>query len=133
MLCCCEKLSASIRKRPLNIILIFGVGALYLINNSYLKVHTTGVLQAFFIGYFNDLICPLFLLSYSNLLLLAVDRELTHLWAICVITVISGCIWEFAAPLVKKTSVTDPMDIVCYIIGAIAYWVILSFSRGKFK
>lgn len=49
----------SIRKRPLNIILIQLVIVAYLINNLFFKVYTSGAVQQFFICYFNDLICPL--------------------------------------------------------------------------
>ncbi len=70
----------SIRKRPLNIILIFIGAMLYLINNLFLKENLPRTISWFFTGYFNDLICPLIFFSYANMLLLTTGRELQRLF-----------------------------------------------------
>ena len=126
-----KKILVSIRKRPVNLILIFVVIAAYLLNNLYLKSHTVGVVRLFFIGYFNDFICPLFFFSYANLLLITVNKEITRLWATCLISFLTGCIWEFVTPLMKSSSITDPLDIVCYVTGGIVYWAILRCIQNK--
>lgn len=38
----------------------------------------------------------------------------------------AGLIWEFGAPILKKTSVSDIWDLVCYMVGGVLYWVILT-------
>ena len=62
-----KKIVESIRKRPVNLMLLILVVFAYWINNLFLKEHSGGLLRVFFIGYFNDLICPLFFFSYANM------------------------------------------------------------------
>lgn len=124
-----KKLYASIRKRPVNPVLMIGVLALYCANNHYLKFQTDGVLRLFFVCYFNDLICPLFFFAYANLLLLTVGRELHKLWCIALIGLGISLIWEFFAPVLKPTATADPVDIICYLLGSTGYWAILHFVR----
>lgn len=119
----------SIKHRPLNMALIPIVLVLYLLNNNYFKLHTTGIIRYFLICYFNDLICPLLFFSYANLLLLTVNREITQLWLICLIGLCASCFWEFGAPYIKATAITDPVDIVFYLTGSIIYWGMLRCSR----
>ncbi len=99
---------------------------LYLANNLCFKKITTGNFHTFMNGYFNDLICPFFLLSYANILLLCVGNELRKLHWILLFMFVAGCIWEFAAPLFKPTAVTDIWDLVCYICGGFLYWIVLT-------
>jgi len=129
-----KKLLFSIKTRPLNIILIAIVLILYFLNNNVFKVYTTGLLQRFFISYFNDLMCPLFFVSYSNLLLITVNKEMRKLHWILLLCLSAGLLWEFVAPLVKHSSVTDFFDLLCYLIGAAVYWLILTFTiNGKMR
>ena len=123
-----HKLIDSIKKRPLNIILIFIVAILYVVNNIWLKDLVSYNIRWFFVCYFNDLICPLLFLSYCNLLLLTTNREVTSLKALFLIGLAVGVIWEFGAPILKPTSTTDLMDIVCYLMGSILYWFILRLN-----
>ena len=85
----------------------------------------------FFIGYFNDLICPLFFFSYANMLLITVGKEIARLWVICLVSLCTSCVWEFVAPLMKPSSTTDPLDIFCYITGGVVYWAILRYIKNK--
>ena len=126
-----KKLAWSIQKRPVNPILILAVAGAYVINNCYLKAHTGGALQYFLICHFNDLICPLLFFAYANLLLLTVEREITRLWVILLISMGTSFLWEFAAPLFKASATTDPVDLACYIAGGILYWVILRCTAKK--
>ncbi len=123
-----HKLIDSIKKRPLNIILIFIVAILYVVNNIWLKDLVSYNIRWFFVCYFNDFICPLLFLSYCNLLLLTTNREVTSLKAMFLIGLAVGVIWEFGAPILKPTSTTDLMDIVCYLMGSILYWFILRLN-----
>ena len=120
----------SIRKRPINIILMVLVAALYVINNKVLKLQTHGIIREFFVCYFNDLLCPYFFLSYANLLLITCDREMTSLKVLLMVSLTAGIVWEFAAPLMKKGSVTDLGDLLCYVISTVGYWGILRLTKG---
>ena len=126
-----KKIIESIRKRPVNLILLVAVIIAYLFNNLHLKSHTGGAIRLFFVCYFNDLICPLFFFSYANILLITVNKEITRLWVICLISFCTSCVWEFVAPLMKPSSTTDFLDIVCYVTGGIVYWAILRYINNK--
>jgi hypothetical protein len=125
------RLIFAIKQRPWNLVLIFIVICLYLINNLYLKMNTTGLVQRFFVCYFNDLICPLLFMSYSNLLLFTVNRELSRFLWIMLVGLLSGVVWELCGQIFKPSAVADIYDLVCYIIGAFLYWLINRINRGK--
>lgn len=36
----------------------------------------------------------------------------------------AGFVWEYFAPVINNTAVTDPMDLVCYFMGTITYYII---------
>lgn len=120
-----KSLFISVQKRPVNILLMIFVSGLYLANNLIIKPNSDGILHMFFCCYFNDLICPLFFFAYTNMLLLTVDKELTNFWAICGMGVVVSVAWEYGAPYLKPSSVSDPVDIVCYIAGSVLYWGLL--------
>ncbi len=120
----------SIRKRPLNIILIQLAIVAYLINNLFFKVYTSGAVQHFFVCYFNDLICPLLFFSYMNILLITLNIEINKLWTVLLIAICIGCVWELITPLIKTSSIRDPVDFLCYIIGSVLYWLILCFTSN---
>ena len=80
-----NKLIDSIRKRPLNLILMVAVFFLYYLNNKVFKVYLDGLLHEFCVSYLNDLMVPFFFVSYCNFLLLTVGKELTSLKKILII------------------------------------------------
>ena len=110
---------------PINGYLIVIVLILYFFNNAVFKVSFEGMAGIFFNGYFNDLICPLFFLSYANILLITVNRGLFTFLKILILISVSGIIWEVFAPFLKENSVTDILDFCCYIIGAILYYLLI--------
>lgn len=120
-----NKIRESIRKKPINFILIAMVLVLYILNNSFLKSVKNSVMHYFFVCYFNDLICPLLLLGYSNILLLTVGHELRKIQHILLFCSATSFVWEFIAPIFKRSSVTDYGDILCYLCGGIIYWWIM--------
>lgn len=121
-----QKIIASIKHRPLNFVLIFFVIMLYLINNNLIKPNTTGIVHIFFVSFFNDLLCPYFFLAYANLLLITCDREMTKIKVLLLVCLAAGCVWEFVAPYMKRDSVTDPLDLMCYAISTVGYWKLLN-------
>lgn len=125
-----KKIILSIKKRPINIIFIVLTLVLYFINNLLFKKITTGALYLFMKGYFNDLICPFFFISYCNLLLLTVNKEMVKLHWLLLFSLCAGLVWEFVAPLIKENSVTDILDLVCYLVGTFFYWLLLKINRN---
>ena len=99
---------------------------LYFFNNLYLKENTSGLLQKFLICHFNDFMCPIFLFSYSNILLITVNREIKKLNWLMLFGLCSGFVWEFFAPVIKTASVTDAIDLIFYVLGTYLYWIIMS-------
>lgn len=120
-----KKIVLSIKEKPVNLILIIMVLCLYLLNNKYLKPCTEGIIQQFFICYFNDLICPLLFISYSNMLLISINKEIKRFKWIMFFGFCSGLVWEFIAPLLNPMSVTDIVDLLFYTLGAFFYWGII--------
>ena len=125
-----DDLLRSIRNNRQNVFLIMTVCVLYSLNNLLIKPMSQGLLHYFFVCYFNDLLAPVFMLSYSNIFLGTKDLKLTKPAHILLFTIVMGCIWEFAAPYLKKRSVTDPYDFVCYVLGSFLY---MGLTNGTTK
>lgn len=100
---------------------------LYLINQKLLK-KTQNI---FFIGYFNDLLAPILLLAFSDLLL-SFQKEELKIKQIYIFIIVCSILWEFIVPLYKKNSVCDLLDIVMYLLGASIY-IILKVIKEKGK
>ena len=120
-----KKLLHSMAVRPVNPVLILGVAMLYGFNNLWLKSHTSGEVNYFFVCHFNDLICPLLFVGYSNLLLLTVGKEIRKLHWILLFCFCACLIWEFFAPVLKSSVTPDWWDVTFYMAGGILYWAIL--------
>lgn len=114
-----------IKKRPEYAVMAVCVILLYSFNNIYLKVVTVGIVNYFFVCYFNDLICPVLFLSYINILTMSVNKEVRKLWVILVICILSGLFWELKFPMLKHEAVSDPYDILFYIFGGLIYCIIV--------
>ena len=125
-----EKIKDSLRQRPVNGVLMLMAAVLYLLNDLIFKNIDQPVLHVFFTGYFNDLMCPLFILPYSNLLLLTVRKELKKLPHILLVCLGGSVIWELLAPLYKVGSVRDIWDVACYLTGGVIYWLLLKLCIG---
>ena len=124
-----EKIIRSSKKRPVNLILMVVVCMLYSVNNYWFKKSTVDVVQYFFVCYFNDLLCPLFFMAYSNFLLLMEGKELKTLWETGRLCFAAGIVWEYFAPVLKPEAVSDPIDLGCYLVGGCLYWGILRMVR----
>ena len=46
------------------------------------------------------------------------------LGVIMLLGVFAALVWEFIIPLFKPSSVTDPNDLICYLIGTMVYYLI---------
>ncbi len=127
------KVKAVICKKPVNFILIFLIIGLFQLNNHFLKAHTQGLLHEFLKCHLNDFMCPFWILGYSNFLLAFQKKEIRKLWAVLLFCLVTGVVWEYVAPFLKPTSVSDWRDLLCYIAGGLAYWClirVLEKARG---
>ena len=89
-----ENLRKSIAENPTDLILLFVTAALYLLNNLILKQNTRGVLREFLICYFNDVMAPIALLAYSNILLGTTGKRLCSIRHILLFCLCAGFVWD---------------------------------------
>jgi len=120
-----------IKKRPMNAVLVGLALILYFCNNYFFKKITVGRLNFFMICYFNDLICPLFFLAYTNILLLSIGKELTKIKWILSYMFFIGMFWELIAPIFNKDAVTDVWDLGFYMCGSLIYWMLMKYFQNK--
>lgn len=81
--------------------------------------------------YFNDGIGGITFIALSNIFLSNVDKALYKLWQISIFLFGCGIFWEYITPLYRKDTVSDPRDIIAYMIGGLIYWVIIYLYRRK--
>ena len=60
-----KKIIQSVKTNLLDTVIIIIVSVMYLLNNRYIKIATSGILHEFFVCYFNDLMAPMFMLAYT--------------------------------------------------------------------
>lgn len=117
------------------------VGFLYFANNIYIKKIEIEFLYEFSNYYFNDMICPMALMSLTNLFLMFYIPLCTKLFKnyptflnrlkhgfydlhrILVYCFLCGIYWEFIYPKNHSDSTSDIMDIACYLIGGLMYYI----------
>ena len=113
-----------------NVVMVCIVALLYFFNNTFFK-HLSPLqpLSYFLNCYFYDLICPFGYLAGLNLIAFFTLKEfrIVDFWRIQLWTLVAGLIWEYVAPLLKPTSVTDLLDLLCYQAGAVGYYFINRF------
>lgn len=118
------------RKDCCNICMILTVALLYVFNNVFLKKCTEGVINDFFTNHFNDLICPVLLLAYCNIIL-PQKMQIKQIHCILFFVLLVGLFWEYVTPLYKVNAIADVWDIVCYLIGGVVYGLILQVVKRK--
>jgi len=89
----------------------------------FLKINNSS-LHYFFSCYFDDLLAPILLLSYVNLLLSIYNKKLYTLRYLILFILLVSIVWEYLVVYIKPNSVSDPFDILCYVLGTIIYWII---------
>lgn len=97
---------------------------LYGLNTLFFPSINNYKLNFFFSSYFNDILAPLLLFSYINLLLSLIDKKLYSLKYLILIIMICSFVWEYLALFFKPTGVFDLIDILFYILGTLIYWII---------
>lgn len=114
----------SIKKRRTNIICMTLAIAIYCFNQLIFKRLFAGGLGYFCKCYLNDLVCPLFFLSYSQMFLIWAEHEIKTYSGLIILGMAAGCVWEFFAPIVNHRAVTDGYDLICYFCGIQIYYFI---------
>ena len=95
----CVRVIMRTRKRNLvNFVLAIAVPILYLSNNYFFKWHTSGFLHYLLVCHFNDFLASLLLLSFSNLLLETVNKEISSFPAVLLLCLLLIGLRIFDAP-----------------------------------
>jgi len=106
----------------LNIGSVFLSLTAYVINQYYLKINYQNII---FSSFWNDFCAGVFILSYSNILLSFYkyrNIKLDTLTKIIGFSLIVASYWEYITPLYNKSSISDPLDILMYTLGALFYY-----------
>ncbi len=103
---------------------------IYILNKTCITNLVEGTAWIFCKYYLDDLICLLIVLPYIEILLIIINQEINSFLGIFIVSIICAIIWELIIPSVKPDSISDPIDFLCYIIGGIIYWIILSFEMS---
>ncbi len=120
------KITDSLKKIPMHAYILLIIVLLYYINNFFLKQHTSGILNYIFVCHFNDYLGGIIFLTYTNTILYTSGKLIYKLRDIIVYCLCIGIFWEYIAPLLKSSSVTDWKDVLCYIFGGISYRLIMN-------
>ena len=101
---------------------------LYITNQLFLK--KIGI--AFFNNYFNDLLAVPLYFSLINLISqILSNKEIKSFKALFFITIILSFLGEYLAIYLRKGSVTDYLDILCYFIGLIIYYILKNIEINE--
>ena len=107
-----------------NLLILITCVLLYVFNTFIFSKLNDMILKYFFSCYFNDLLAPILLFSYINLILSLINKKIYSLKYLMIIIIPCSLIWEYLAIFLKPTSVSDPMDILFYFYGTFIYWMV---------
>ena len=106
-------------KNKIDLIILITCLLFYIINQVFLK--KIGIL--FFNNYFNDLLAVPLYFSIMNLVSSHIrKKEITSFKAMFVITILLSILGEYVAIFLRRGSVSDYLDVLCYFIGMIIYY-----------
>ncbi len=114
-----------LKNEKFNLSLIIVFGELYLINKIFLSDLNIPYLSYFLKCYCNDLICQLVFLPIVNIILAFGKYKVSRFVHLLSVGFTVGLFWEYVAPLFVEDSVSDPIDLCCYVLGTIFYWIAL--------
>lgn len=97
---------------------------IYIINKTLLSKYTSSWIGYVCKCYLNDMVCPLFFLGLSQLLLTWAGCELKSYGKLLLLGMSSGLVWEYISPIINPKAVTDPIDLICYFIGINIYYLL---------
>lgn len=85
-----------------------------------------GQVYEFFSGYFLDILAPIALMGISNAVFCFFNFRVVRIGPTICICVIAGLTWELVAPQLIPWSVSDPVDMLSYLLGGLLYWLLSS-------
>ena len=98
--------------------------AIYCLNQMLFKKQFVGVIGYFCNCHLNDLVCPLFFLSYAQIMLIWARHEISTYMGLLILGMAAGFIWEYFAPIINPRAVTDVYDLICYFCGIQIYYAV---------
>lgn len=117
------------KKNILSAAVTFG---LYLINRRVRTMAGEGALGFFLRCYFNDIVGSVTFMSLANIILMLLGfRGINKLLYIEVLLLGAGLFWEYGAPLIRSDTVSDPFDIIAYLLGGVIYWIAVFKLKGS--
>ena len=118
-----KKLWHSTWKRKANIFCLSIAVAIYILNQTLFKNYFAGIAGYFCHCYLNDLVCPLFFLSYAQIMLIWAGHEIKTYTRLVLLGMVAGFVWEYFAPIINPKTVTDVCDLFCYFVGIQIYYL----------
>ena len=101
----------------------------YCLNQFMFKNNFDGVAGYFCNCYLNDLVCPLFFLSYVQIVLIWARHEVKTYIGLVIIGMSAGFVWEYFAPIINPRAITDVYDLICYFCGIQIYYFVASVEK----
>jgi hypothetical protein len=95
---------------------------IYLFNTLHLKHQTDA---PFIQNHLNDVLVGIFLLALINILSLLFNQPKLIVQRLPIglgVTLLAGLFWEYVTPLYLTRSVSDPLDLIAYLLGGFVYW-----------
>ena len=98
---------------------------LYIINRFILKNQELPYIDYLLKNHFGDYIGGIVFCIYLNLILFIGKRKPINKFGILfTIMLFISILWEYFFPLFLKYSVSDPLDIIAYMLGTITYYLL---------
>ena len=116
-----------LENNKLDLVCIVVAFVVYFFNRFVLKSATTGNVKYFCKNHLNDLVCPLFFLGISQIVLKLIHIRLEKLISILSLTIAGAFVWEVIGPWLNPQSVGDPIDVLCYVAGGLVYYFLNRF------
>ncbi|MGN0638202.1 MAG: hypothetical protein ACI4J0_07500 [Huintestinicola sp.] len=99
--------------------------AMCLINRRVRTMVGEGVLGFFLRCYFNDIAGSITFMSLANIFLMFLGSQgIVKPLHIEALLLGAGLFWEYGAPLIRSDTVSDPVDILAYLLGGVIYWLV---------
>ena len=109
-----------------DIIILISCTILYFANQYYFK--SLGIL--FFNDHFNDLIAiPLYFAAINVILYYTLEKEINSFKILFLMTIVLSFLGEYVSLYTRKGSVFDYLDILCYFIGLVVYYIIKNYPK----
>ena len=113
-----------------DVIILISCVILYFANQYYFK--SLGIL--FFNDHFNDLIAiPLYFAAINVILYYTLEKEINSFKILFLMTIALSFLGEYVSLYTRKGSVFDYLDILCYFIGLVVYYIIKNYPKKSFR